>query len=301
MKKLESSSLVSASLAKNLNTRRIKEIVVFSLMGLCVVLSLAGLFVILAFVFSRGLSVVSWEFLSTAPRAGMTEGGIYPAIIGTFYLVIGAIVVAAPFGIGTAIYLSEYSKQNRISRVIRVGVNNLAGVPSVVFGLFGLAVFVKYFDFGVSILAGSCTLGALILPTIIRASEESLMSVPAGYRQASFALGATKWQTVSRCVLPSAFPGIITGIILSIGRAAGETAPIIFTAATFYSRRLPSSIFSEVMALPYHIYASVSTGMNPAKQIPIAYGAALVLLVLVLSLNLIATLVRMRYTSKNTI
>lgn len=239
--------------------------------------------------------MINWEFLTQMPRMGMSEGGIFPALLGSFYLVLGSILFAAPLGVFAAIYLTEYAKKGRVVRIIRIGVNNLAGVPSVVFGLFGLAVFVKYLGFGVSILSGSATLAIVILPTIIRASEEALMAVPDEYRRASLAIGATRWQTIKKVVLPAAMPGILTGVILGVGRVAGETAPIIFTAATFFSMRLPSSIFSEVMALPYHIYALVTTGTMPYKQIPLAYGTAVVLLALVLLINLIAITLRIRY------
>jgi len=229
------------------------------------------------------------------PQKGMTAGGIFPAILGTLYLTIGAICFALPLGTSAAIYLTEYSAQNRLVRIIRVGVNNLAGVPSVVFGLFGLAIFVKFLNFGVSILSGSLTLGILILPTIIRASEEALSAVPQSFREASLALGATKWQTIQKVVLPNSISGILTGSILSIGRAAGETAPILFTATTFYTMRLPDSIFSEVQTLPYHIYALMTEGTHPESQVPIAYGTALVLVLLVLGLNLIAFILRNRF------
>ncbi|MFW6036145.1 MAG: phosphate ABC transporter permease PstA, partial [Halothermotrichaceae bacterium] len=245
------------------------------------------------------ISVISWEFISQMPRNSMTEGGIYPAIIGTFYLITGSLLFAAPLGVFSAIYMVEYAKSSsKVIRFIRVGINNLAGVPSVVFGLFGLAIFVKLFNFGVSILSGSLTLGIVILPTIIRASEEALMAVPDEFRHASLALGATPWQTIKKVVLPAATPGILTGVILGIGRVAGETAPIIFTAATFFSRKLPGSIFSETMALPFHIYALVTAGTFPAKQIPLAYGTAVVLLTLVLLINLVAIILRIKYNNK---
>jgi phosphate transport system permease protein len=230
------------------------------------------------------------------PQNGMTEGGILPSIVGTSLLVLGAIIFATPLGVFAAIYMTEYAHKGKIITTIRVGVNNLAGVPSVVFGLFGLGIFVKFLGFGVSVLSGSLTLAIVILPTIIRASEEALMAVPDEYRHASFAMGATNWQTVKNVVLPSAMPGILTGVILGIGRVAGETAPIIFTAATFFSMKLPSSAFDEVMALPYNIYALVTAGTFPAKQIPIAYGTALVLLALVLIINLIAIVLRLKFS-----
>lgn len=282
-----------------LTKRKATEKIVFGLLGLLTLSSIAILGIIIFFIFKRGVGVISWEFLTSMPKNGMTEGGILPAILGSFYLVTGAILVATPMGVFAAIYMTEYAKKGKLIRIIRIGVSNLSGVPSVVFGLFGLSIFVKYLNFGVSILSGSLTLAIVILPTIIRASEEALMSVPDEYRSSSLALGATKWQTIKNVVLPVSLPGILTGCILGVGRVAGETAPIIFTAATFFSMRLPKSVFSEVMALPYNIYALVATGTSPAKQVPIAYGTAVVLLVLVLSINLVAIFMRIRYSNKN--
>ncbi|MGM0438659.1 MAG: phosphate ABC transporter permease PstA [Bacillota bacterium] len=282
----------------NLKLRHIKQKIYFSVFGLTLLIALAALALIIYFVFSKGIGVIDWEFISAMPQNGMTEGGIFPAILGSFYLVIGSILFSVPLGVLAAIYMTEYASEGKIIRILRIGVNNLAGVPSVVFGLFGLAVFVKFFNFGVSILSGSLTLGIVILPTIIRASEEALMAVPDEYRKASLAMGATKWQTIKNIVLPAAMPGIFTGCILGIGRVAGETAPILFTAVTFYSRRLPNSIFDEVMALPFHIYALLKTGTSPEQQVPIAYGAAVILLLLVLAINLIAILLRIKYSKK---
>lgn len=281
--------------SNNIKARKIKEKMVFTIFGSTLLITVGVLALIIYFIFSRGLGVVNWDFITQMPRNGMTEGGIYPAILGSFYLVVGAILIATPLGVFAAIYLTEYARKGKSLRIIRIGINNLAGVPSVVFGLFGLAVFVKYLGFGVSILSGAATLAIVILPTIIRASEEALMAVPDEYRRASLALGATRWQTIKKVILPAAMPGILTGVILGIGRVAGETAPIIFTAATFFSMRLPSSIFSEVMALPYHIYALVTAGTFPYKQVPLAYGTAVVLLALVLLINLIAIVLRIRY------
>lgn len=282
-----------------LKKRRIQERVAFGLLASTLALSLVALLIIVIFVLKRGSGVISWEFLTQMPRNGMTEGGIMPAILGTFYLTVGAIAFAAPLGVLAAIYLVEYGKNRRVIRIIRIGINNLAGVPSVVFGLFGLGVFVEYFDFGISIFSGALTLGIVILPVIIRTAEEALLAVPNDYREASLALGATRWQTVKKVVLPAAFPGILTGCILGIGRVAGETAPIIFTAAIFFSMRLPGSIFDPVMALSYHIYALVTAGMFPSKQIPLAFGTAVVLLLLVLLINLVAIILRIRYGRVN--
>lgn len=274
--------------------RRFKQSIGFTLSRLSILIAIISLFAILFFIFVRGFRVLSPSFLFQFPREGMTKGGILPAIIGTLYLSIGAIIFALPLGVLGAIYLTEYAKAPRLIRIIRIGINNLAGTPSVVFGLFGLAIFVKLFGFGVSILAGSLTLGVLILPVIIRAAEEAIMAVPQTFREASYGLGATKWQTITRTVLPTAMPGILTGTILGLGRAAGETAPILFTAATFYTRLLPRSILDEVMALPYHIYALMTEGTKPDLQVPIAYGTAVVLLVLVLGINVIAISIRIR-------
>lgn len=274
------------------------QVAMFLLMGAALAITLGFLGVLLGFVASRGAGVVNGTFLTQMPRNAMTEGGILPAILGTLYLVIGAMLFAAFLGVASAIYLAEYARQGALVRIIRIGISNLAGVPSVVFGLFGLAVFVKWFGFGVSMLSGALTLGIVVLPTIIRASEEAILAVPGSYREASLALGATKWQTVRYAVLPSALPGILTGCILGVGRAAGETAPIMFTAATFFTARLPGSIFDEVQALPYHIYALVTEGTHPEAQVPIAFGTALVLLALVLGVDLVAIILRARYESR---
>ncbi|MBW2108485.1 MAG: phosphate ABC transporter permease PstA [Deltaproteobacteria bacterium] len=259
--------------------------------ALVIVLSLA---VVVGFILFHGASAVNWTFLTQPPREAMTAGGIFPAILGTLYLTAGAILVAFPAGVASAVYLSEYAREGRLVRIVRLAINNLAGVPSVVFGLFGLALFVVFFKFGSSILSGSLTLGLLILPVIIGASEEALKAVPRTYREASLALGATRWQMIHRVVLPAAFPGILTATILGIGRAAGETAPIMFTAAAFYTARLPTSIFDEVMALPYHIYVLATAGTHIEQTRPLQYATALVLIALVLAVNLVAILLRAR-------
>lgn len=266
----------------------------FLLLFLCMLTTLFFLVSIIYFIATRGMPSISWEFLTQGPRQAMTQGGIAPAIVGTVYLTLGAVIFALPLGLACAIYLCEYSPGGLAVNLIRISINNLAGVPSVVFGLFGLAVFVKFFGFGVSILSGSLTLGILILPLIISASQEALMAVPQSMREASLSLGATKWETIRNIVLPTALPGILTGIILGIGRAAGETAPILFTAAAFYTRGYPRSIFSEVMALPYHIYALMTEGTHPVEQTRIAFGSSLVLLVTVLFISGIAIFIRQR-------
>ncbi len=271
----------------------------FLFLFICMAITILFLVVILFFIASKGMKVISWEFLTQLPRNAMTEGGVAPAIIGTFYLTLIAILFALPLGLACAIYLCEYSPRGIVVNIIRISINNLAGVPSVVFGLFGLAVFVKFFKFGVSMLSGGLSLGILVLPLIISATQEALQAVPHSIREASLALGATKWQTIKKIVLPSAMPGIITGVILSIGRVAGETAPILFTAAAFYLRGYPKSIFSEVMALPYHIYALMTEGAHPDKQTAIAYGCSLILLLLVLSVSLVAIVIRQKQRSKS--
>lgn len=270
----------------------------FSLLFFCIISTLFFLGILIYFVGVRGLNIISWEFLTQIPRKAMTQGGVAPAIVGTLYLTIGAIIFSLPLGVACAIYLCEYSPKGFIINIIRMSINNLAGVPSVVFGLFGLAVFVKFFGFGVSILSGCLTLGIMVLPSIISASQEALLAVPQSHREASLALGASHWQTIRRVVLPASLSGILTGVILSIGRVAGETAPILFTAATFYTKGYPKSIFSEVMALPYHIYALMTEGTPPEEQTRIAYGCALILLVLVFLISTLAIIIRQRQRSK---
>ncbi|MCA1987857.1 MAG: phosphate ABC transporter permease PstA [Desulfarculus sp.] len=284
----------------SLSARKMREALAFMVFRLAMLLVLLSLGGILLFVLIHGLGALSWEFISQPPRNSMTEGGIFPAIMGTIYLTLGAILVALPLGVAASIYLSEYASEGRVLRIVRLGIQNLAGVPSVVFGLFGLGLFVVFFGMGVSIMAGSLTLGLLILPTVIGASEEALRQVPSTFREASLALGATRWQTIRKVVLPAALPGILTGSILGIGRAAGETAPIMFTAATFYTLYLPDSVFSQVMALPYHIYVLATAGTHIAQTRPLQYGTVLVLISLVLGLSLVAiiTRTRMRRTKK---
>jgi phosphate transport system permease protein len=260
----------------------------------CIAFTLLSLGSIIYFVIVRGIAVINWEFLTAEPQSAMTEGGIAPAIVGTLYLTAGAILFALPFGVACAIYLCEYSPKSVVVNIIRISINNLAGVPSVVFGLFGLAVFVKYMGLGISIVSGSLTLGILVLPLIISSSQEALMAVPISVREASLALGASKWGTIKNIVLPSALPGILTGVILGVGRVAGETAPILFTAAAFYTKGYPDSPFSEVMAIPYHIYALMTEGTHPQQQTAIAYGCSLVLLLVVLAFSAVAIYIRQR-------
>lgn len=276
---------------------KIFEYAGFFLLSICAFLSVMFLVSIVYFIAVNGAGVISFEFLTSVPRNGMTEGGVAPAIVGTFYLTMGAILFALPLGVACAVYLQEYSSGGKMAAIIRVGVNNLAGVPSVVFGLFGLGIFVKFLGFGVSLLSGSLTLGILILPGIISASQEAISAVPVSFKEASLAMGATKWQTIKRIVLPSSSPGILTGVILALGRAAGESAPILFTAATFYKRGYPNSIFSEVMALPYHIYALMTEGVSPDKQTAIAYGCALILVAMAAVMSSAAVIIRNKYRS----
>ena len=276
----------------NMRWRYLKQTLFFGVVRLSQLVISVALLGILAYVFFHGFRAVTWDFLTLPPTDSMTRGGIMPAIVGTLYLTVGAIAVALPLGVVSAVYLTEYAKQGRWIRIIRIGVNCLAGVPSVVFGLFGLGFFVVYLKFGSSIIAGSLTLGILILPTIIGASEEALKAVPQTFREGSLALGVSKWSTIARIVLPPALPGILTGSILGIGRAAGETAPIMFTAAAFFTAALPKSIFDEVMALPYHIYVLATAGTNIEMTRPIQYGTVMVLVALILGIDLIAILIR---------
>ena len=278
--------------------RKLTEAVLFTLFRIAAAICGLALLIIVFFMVKNGWSAITWEFLTEVPRESMTKGGILPCIVGTLALSLGAILIALPIGVASAIYLNEYAKPGRVLRIIRLSINNLAGVPSVVFGLFGLAFFVIYLDMGVSLAAGALTLGALSLPVIIGATEEALKSVPDTYREASLGLGATKWQTIYRVVLPAALPGILTGSILGISRAAGETAPIMFTAAVFYPPDLPSSVFDEIMALPYHIYVLATAGTYIAETRPLQYGTALVLIALVLGMNLIAIIWRGRLRRK---
>lgn len=248
------------------------------------------IFLILAYVFIKGIGVVNWTFLSQPPRNGMTEGGIMPALLGTIFLTLGTAVTAIPLAIGAAIYLAEYAGDTRATRLIRLAIVNLAGIPSIVYGLFGLGAFVLFLNFGTSILAGSLTLGIMTLPVVISTAEEAILAVPQEFRVVSLSLGATRWQTIRHQVLPHALPGIMTGVILGLSRAAGETAPILFTVAAFYLPELPDSIFDQAMALPYHLY--VIATQVPGMPIEIQYGTALVLLMLVLLLTLFATVIR---------
>jgi phosphate transport system permease protein len=265
------------------------------LVSASLVVVLPILFVVVAIVV-RGIGALNWEFLTAMPRDGMKAGGIFPAIVGTLLLTLGTAIVAIPIGVGGAIYLAEYARDNWLTRAIRLAIVNLAGIPSVVYGLFGLGLFVLFLQFGTSIVAGALTLAIMTLPVIISTAEEALRAVPVEFRTVSASLGGTRWQGIRNIVLPQALPGIITGVILGLLRAAGETAPILFTVAAFYLPRLPQSPLDQTMALPYHLYV-ISTQV-PGMPEQIQYGTALVLLILVLSLNLVATLIRSYYRQK---
>jgi len=264
----------------------------FSAITLVAVVTVLPIVGTILFILFKGGSAISWEFLSGFPHDGMRAGGILPAIIGTLYLTLGTAVFSVPLGVAAAIYLSEYAKDNKWTRLIRIAIINLAGIPSVVYGLFGLGLFVLFLKFGTSILAASLTLSIMTLPVIISTSEEALRAVPQSFRTVSISLGATRWQTINRIILKEALPGILTGVILGLERAAGETAPILFTGAAFFLPRLPFSPFDATMALPYHLFV-ISTQV-PEMPIQIQYGTALVLLVFVLTMNVIATVIRSR-------
>ena len=256
------------------------------------------LFIILGFIIYNGAGVISWEFLTGFPEDGMTKGGIFPAIVGTLCLVAGSMIFAFPIGVMSGIYINEYAGNNWAVKFIRIMTNNLSGIPSIVFGLFGMALFVNTLSFGDSILAGSLTLGLLVLPLVIRTTEEAMKAIPDSFRTGSLALGATKLQTIKRVILPMAFPNIITGLILSIGRVSGETAPIMFTAVAYFLPKLPTSIFDQVMALPYHLYVISTSGTDIEASRTIAYGTAFVLISIVLILNLSANLLRRYFGNK---
>jgi phosphate transport system permease protein len=265
-------------------------LVLVTIMVIIPIIAVIGVIVV------QGVPAINAEFLFTAPRNGMREGGIWPAIVGTFWLTVGTALFSVPLGVAIAIYLSEYARDNRFTRTIRLAIINLAGVPSIVYGLFGLGLFVLALGFGSSLLAGSLTLSIMTLPVIISTAEEALRSVPQSFRTVSISLGGTKWQTIRKVVLPNALPGIITGVILGLERAAGETAPILFTVAAFYLPTLPDSIFDKSMALPYHLFV-ISTQV-PGMPLQLQFGTALVLLVFVLSMTLIATIIRSYYRRK---
>lgn len=272
--------------------KQLNQFIAFSLFRLISLMVVGILFLILGFIVVRGIGVINWEFVSTMPEDGMTAGGILPAIVGTFCLIIFSMLFAFPIGVLSGIYINEYLTDNWLKRFIRTMTNNLAGIPSIVFGLFGMALFVNTLKFGDSILAGSLTLSLLVLPVIIRTTEEALKAVDNSLRIGSYAMGASKIQTIRKVVLPIAWPNIITGLILSMGRVSGETAPILFTVAAYFLPKLPHSIFDQVMALPYHLYVLTTSGTNMEAARPMAYGTAFVLIAIVLLLNLLANALR---------
>jgi phosphate transport system permease protein len=274
--------------------KKIIETIGFFSLRVCVYLVFAVLLLFLYDIGSKGGGVISWEFLSTAPRRGMTEGGIFPAIFGTFFVTIVTALLAVPMGMFAAIYLNEYARQNRLTRLIRLSIRNLSGVPSIVYGLFGVILFVNILHFGTSILSAGLTLGLMTLPWTITASEEALKTIPNSYREGALALGATKWQAIRTNVLPYAMPGILTGTVLGLARAAGETAPILFTGAAFYLPMLPKSLSDQFMALPYHLYVMATQHHAISQVRPIAYGTALVLLAMILVMNLLVVIFRYR-------
>jgi phosphate transport system permease protein len=277
-------------------SRIVTQRIAFGLLTAIMTVTVLAILAIITYIFWNGLPTLSWEFLSSMPSNGMRDGGILPAIIGTLLLTIGTAVVAVPIGLLAAIYLSEYAPDSTFTRTIRIAIVNLAGIPSVVYGLFGLALFVLFLQLGSSILASCLTLAIMTLPVIISTAEEALRAVPQSFRVVSISMGGTRWQTIRRIVLPQALPGILTGVILGLERAAGETAPILFTGASFFLPHLPQSIFDETMALPYHLFV-ISTQV-PGMPVRIQYGTALVLLIFVLVMNLSATIIRSYYRRK---
>jgi phosphate transport system permease protein len=279
-------------------SKRTNQSIAFWIFRLFSVLVVAILVTILSFILIKGIGVINWDFLTKMPEDGMTKGGVLPAIIGTLCLVGGSMLFAFPIGILSGIYINEYAKNGIFVRFVRMMTNNLAGIPSIVFGMFGMALFVNYFGFGTSIIAGSLTLGLMVLPIVIRTTEEALKSIDDSFRHGSYALGASKLETIRRVILPMAYPNIVTGLVLSIGRVSGETAPILFTAAAYFLPKLPSSILDPVMALPYHLYVLSTSGTNLEASRNMAYGTALVLVVMVLIVNLLANALRKFFSKK---
>jgi phosphate transport system permease protein len=274
-------------------SRQTSQKIAFAVLTVLAVVVVVPILAVVGYIVVQGLGAISWEFLTSFPRNGMKEGGILPAVIGTVVLTFGTAIVSIPIAVGGAVYLAEYARDSVLTRAIRLAIVNLAGIPSVVYGLFGLGLFVLFLGLGTSIVAGSLTLGLMTMPVVISTAEEALLTVPQRFRLASRSLGATRWQTVREVVLPNAMPGILTGVILGLERAAGETAPLLFTVAAFYLPQLPRSPLDQTMALPYHLYV-ISTQV-PGMPLEVQYGTALVLLVLVLSMNLVATIIRSRF------
>ena len=279
-----------------MNAAKIREKIAFSVLGLVTLLVVIPILMIIFYIIKNSIGAISWEFITQAPRNGMKEGGIFPAIVGTIVLVVGTMLFSLPLSVLSAIYLVEYARDNFFTRSIKLSVVNLSGIPSIVYGLFGFTLFVLFLKLGTSILAGSLTLAIMSLPVIITATKEALESVPVSFREISLSLGATRWQTVRYCVLPYALPGILTGTVLSLSRAAGETAPILFTVAAFYLPRLPRSVFDQVMALPYHLYVIATQVPNiPAA---LSFATCFVLIALVFLMNLVSIILRAHFRKK---
>ncbi|TEU11383.1 MAG: phosphate ABC transporter permease PstA [Anaerolineales bacterium] len=274
-------------------SRQTSQKIAFALLTAATVVVVVPIVLVIIYIIAQGIGAINWEFLTAMPRSGMRKGGILPAIVGTVVLTLGTAIASIPLAIGAAIYLAEYARDTWLTRLIRLAIINLAGIPSVVYGLFGLGLFVLFLRLGTSLIAGSLTLGLMTLPVVISTAEEAILAVPQSFRVVSISLGGTRWQTIRHQVLPQALPGILTGVLLGLERAAGETAPILFTVAAFYLPRLPHSPFDQTMALPYHLYV-ISTQV-PGMPINVQYGTALVLLILVLSMNVVATLIRSRF------
>jgi phosphate transport system permease protein len=279
-----------------MNAAKIREKIAFSILGLVTLLVVIPILMIIFYIVKNSIGAINWEFITQAPRNGMKEGGIFPAIVGTIVLVVGTMLFSLPLSVLSAIYLVEYARDNFFTRSIKLSVVNLSGIPSIVYGLFGFTLFVLFLKLGTSILAGSLTLAIMSLPVIITATKEALESVPVSFREISLSLGATRWQTVRYCVLPYALPGILTGTVLSLSRAAGETAPILFTVAAFYLPRLPRSVFDQVMALPYHLYV-ISTQV-PNIPVALSFATCFVLIALVFLMNLVSIILRAHFRKK---
>jgi phosphate transport system permease protein len=279
-----------------MNAAKLREKIAFNLLGLVTLLVVIPILMIIVYIVRNSIGAISWEFITQAPRNGMKEGGIFPAIVGTIVLVVGTMLFSLPLSVLSAIYLVEYARDNFFTRLVKLSVVNLSGIPSIVYGLFGFTLFVLFLKLGTSILAGSLTLAIMSLPVIITATKEALESVPASFREISLSLGATRWQTVRYCVLPYAIPGILTGTVLSLSRAAGETAPILFTVAAFYLPRLPRSVFDQVMALPYHLY--VTATQVPNMPVALSFATGFVLIALVFLMNLVSIILRAHFRKK---
>jgi phosphate transport system permease protein len=279
-----------------MSAAKLREKIAFSVLGLITLLVVIPILMIIVYIVRNSIGAISWEFITQAPRNGMKEGGIFPAIVGTIVLVVGTMLFSLPLSVLSAIYLVEYARDNFFTRMVKLSVVNLSGIPSIVYGLFGFTLFVLFLKLGTSILAGSLTLAIMCLPVIITATKEALESVPASFREISLSLGATRWQTVRYCVLPYAIPGILTGTVLSLSRAAGETAPILFTVAAFYLPRLPHSVFDQVMALPYHLY--VTATQVPNMPVALSFATGFVLIALVFLMNLVSIILRAHFRKK---